>query len=396
MAPLPPTTTISPTLSPQAQHLLDSVRKTLSSHAIVASAFPHLSSYLCDFLVEVVHPMLIPQDTVLMEDEDAYLTSCIRGHRAKTDDPTDYLEDIQESVRANPISDLRESISEMKLTMATELTTMKATLAHLTTPPPAPPPSKPSAPSKPTPTPTAKLPTPKAPVPLAQAPPKPSAQPPSFASAAKVPTRPSLVLTPAPPTGPSPSLAVRKTPSEICEHLNDVLSGIHPGSSLLAARWTKNNNLVIVAGPDTTSHHLQQASAALTTAISHFISANPSSPIPITAKENVHWSHLLVNNIPTGASSLCGAYSPSECHDALARENPAYRALRLTRLPSWVRKPDSYPAGSSSSLVLSFEDPSGDTLRSLLQQKRLYAFGNVGELRPWKQKPRAHAPTPTA
>ncbi|KAH9083392.1 hypothetical protein EDB83DRAFT_2309391 [Lactarius deliciosus] len=280
--------------------------------------------------------------------------------------------------------------------MATELAAMKATLAHLTTPPPAPSPPKPSAPSKPTSTPMAKTPTPKAPVPQARAPAKPSAQTPSFASAAKVPARPSLVLTPAPFTGPSPSLAVRKTPSEICDHLNCILSGLHPGSSLSAARWTKNNNLVIVAGPGTTSHHLQQASAALSTALSHFISANPSTPIPITAKENVRWSRLLMNNIPTGASSSHGAYSPSECHDTLAHENPAYRALRLTRMPSWVRKPDSYPARSSSSLVLSFKDPSGDALRSLLQQKRLYAFGNAGELRPWKQKPHAQASPPTA
>ncbi|KAH9074353.1 hypothetical protein EDB83DRAFT_2516168 [Lactarius deliciosus] len=395
MASLPPTTTIS-SLPPKLQALLDPTLKLFESTHTLQMLMPHLSTYLCNFLVEVVHPMLIHQDTILAEDEDAYLTSCIHGQRAQTDDPTDYLEDIQDFVGANPIADLRESISEMKLTMATELAAMKATLAHITMPPPAPSPPKPSAPSKPTSTPTAKLPTPKAPVPLARAPAKPSAQTPSFASAAKVPTRPSLVLTPAPSTGPSPSLAVRKTPSEICEHLNYVMSGLHPGSSLSAACWTKNNNLVIVAGPDTTSHHLQKASAALTTAISHFISADPSSPIPITAKENVCWSRLLVNNIPTGASSSRGAYSPSECHDALARENPAYRALHLTRMPSWVCKPDSYPAGSSSSLMLSFEDPLGDALRSLLQHKCLYAFGNAGDLRIWKQKPRAHASPPTA
>ncbi|KAH9019936.1 hypothetical protein EDB83DRAFT_2320702 [Lactarius deliciosus] len=395
MASLPLTTTI-PSPSPQVQALLAPTLRLFESTSTLQIFLPHLSNYLCNFLVEVVHPMLLPQDTVLTEEEDAYLTSCIRGQRAQTDDPTDYLEDIQDFVGANPIADLRESISEMKLTMATELAAMKATLAHITTPPPAPPPAKPSAPSKTPSTPTAKLPTPKAPVPLARAPAKPSAQTPSFASAVKVPARPSLVLTPALSTGPSPSLAVRKTPSEICDCLNGVLSRLHPGSSLSAARWTKNNNLVVVAGPDTTAHHLQQASAALTNAVSHFISANPSSPIPIMAKENVRWSRLLVNNLPTGASSSRGAYSPSECHDALARENPAYRALCLTRMPSWVRKPDSYPAGSSSSLVLSFEDPSGDALRSLLQQKRLYAFGSAGELRPWKQKPRAKASLPTA
>ncbi|KAH9018987.1 hypothetical protein EDB83DRAFT_2320832 [Lactarius deliciosus] len=254
-------------------------------------------------------------------------------------------------------------------------------------PPPAPqPPAQPHPPKLP----TAKPPTPpKAQTPVKR-PSKPPAQPPSFASAAKVPARPSLVLTPAP--GSSPSLAVRKTPSEICSHLNGVLSELYPGSSLSAARWTKNNNLVIVAGPDTTSHHLQLASAALTEAVAHFISASPSQPIPITSKENVHWSRLLINNIPTGVSSSRGAYSPSECQDALARDNPVYRSLRLTRLPSWVKRPDSYAAGSSSSLVVSFEDPTGDTLRTLLSHKRLFAFGQAGDLRIWKQKPRAHAP----
>ncbi|KAH9047517.1 hypothetical protein EDB83DRAFT_2523165 [Lactarius deliciosus] len=284
--------------------------------------------------------------------------------------------------------------------MATELAAMKATLTHLTTPPPAPSPPKPSAPSKPpapsksTSTPTAKLPAPKAPVPPAWAPAKPSAQTPSFASTARAPARPSLVLTPASPS--SPTLALRKSLLEICEYLNGALADLHPGSSLSAARWTKNNNLVVTAGPDTTSHHLQSASRTLTTHLSDLISADKSSPILITAKENVRWSHLLVNNIPTGASSTCGAYSPSECHNALARENPAYRALCLTRPPSWVRKPDSYPAGSSSSLVLSFEDPSGDGLRLLMQHKHLYAFGTAGDLRLWKQKPHALTSLPTA
>ncbi|KAH9059470.1 hypothetical protein EDB83DRAFT_2520604 [Lactarius deliciosus] len=261
--------------------------------------------------------------------------------------------------------------------------------------PPATPTKQPSAQSPPK-LPTAPPPTPPKATALAKAPPKPSAQAPSFASAVKVPTRPSLVLTPAPSTGPSPSLAVHKTPSEICACLNSVLSRLHLGSSLSAARWMKNNNLVIVAGPDTTAHHLQQAAASLTTSLSLFISTDPSTPIPITAKENVCWSRILINNIPTGASPSRGAHSPSECHDTLSRENPAYRALRLTRPPSWVRKLDSYLARSSSSLVLSFEDPLGDALRSLLQQKRLYTFGSAGELHPWKQKPRAKASPPTA
>ncbi|KAH8992140.1 hypothetical protein EDB86DRAFT_3244459 [Lactarius hatsudake] len=172
--------------------------------------------------------------------------------------------------------------------------------------------------------------------PQAQAPIKGPTKPPvctpSFASAVKVPARPSLVLTPAP--GSSPVQAVQKTPSELCTYLNGVLLELFPGTSLSAARWTKNNNLVIVAGPDTTSHHLQKASAILSLTVSHFIAANTSKPVSIST-------------------------------------------LHLTRLPSWVKRPDSYAVGSSSSLVLSFEDPMGDTLRTLLAQKRLFAFGQA-------------------
>ncbi|KAH8993547.1 hypothetical protein EDB86DRAFT_3078583 [Lactarius hatsudake] len=180
--------------------------------------------------------------------------------------------------------------------------------------------------------------------PQAQAPIKGPTKPPvcapSFASAVKVPARPSLVLTPAPGSSPAP----------------------------LCLQWTKNNNLVIVAGPDTMSHHLQKASAILSLTVSHFIAANTSKPISISVKEN----------------------------DALAHDNPAYQTLHLTRLPSWVKRPDSYAVGSSSSLVLSFEDPMGDTLRTLLAQKHLFAFGQAGDLRVWKQKPCANASPPTS
>ncbi|KAH9005824.1 hypothetical protein EDB86DRAFT_3070863 [Lactarius hatsudake] len=240
----------------------------------------------------------------------------------------------------------------------------------LSNPLPSPPP-----PPKP---PMAKPPTPpKAQTPV-KGPTKPSAQTPSFASTAKIPTRPSLILSPAP--GSSPSLAVHKTPSEICSHLNGVLSDLCPGSSLSAAQWMKNNNLVIVTGLDTTSHHLQKATPVLTKAVTHFITTNPSQPVPISSKENVCLSRLHINNIPTGVSPSCRAYSPSECQDTLAHDNPAYQTLHLTRLPSWVKHPNSYAAGSSSSLVLSFEDLTGNTLQTLLAQKRLYAFRQAGDL----------------
>ncbi|KAH8976877.1 hypothetical protein EDB86DRAFT_3176359 [Lactarius hatsudake] len=97
---------------------------------------------------------------------------------------------------------------------------------------------------------------------------------------------------------------------------------------------------------------------------------------------------------PVKAGPHLQMFSPSECQDALTHDNPTYWALRLTRLPSWVKCPNSYAASSSSSLVVSFEDPTGDTLQTLLAQKCLFAFGQASDLQVWKQKPRAHASPP--
>ncbi|KAH9021887.1 hypothetical protein EDB85DRAFT_1895457 [Lactarius pseudohatsudake] len=292
-----------------------------------------------------------------------------------------------------PLHEVLSSQAELIRALTAEVRGLAAIVNERLPPPgvsaPAPPAPAPTPALKPSAQPPPpKLPTTKPSAPP-KAPPKPSAQPPSFASITKSPARPSLVLSPAPNS--SPTTAVRKTRSEICAHLNGVLSALLLGSSLSAARWTKNNNLVIVAGPDTTSQHLQKASAALSNAVTHFIAINPSQPIPISAKENVRWSRLLINNVPTGASSSRGAYSPTECHDTLIRDNPAYWTLSLTRLPSWVKRPDSYAAGSSSSLVVCFEDPTGLALRTLLSHRTLFAFGQAGDLRLWKQKPRAKA-----
>ncbi|KAH8987353.1 hypothetical protein EDB86DRAFT_3210558 [Lactarius hatsudake] len=306
-------------------------------------------------------------------------------------------------ITPEPLSEVLTAQAELIRALTAEVRGLAA-MVHERLPPtpvaaPAPTPAKQPSAQPPPKLPTSKPPTSKPPTPPkaqtpVKGPTKPPAHAPSFASAVRAPARPSLVLTPAPSS--SPAQAVRKTPSELYTHLNDVLSALFPGTSLSAARWTKNNNLVIVAGPDTTSHHLQKASTVLARAVSHFIAAENSRPIPVSAKENVHWSRLMINNIPTGVTSSRGAYSPAECQDALARDNPAYRTLCLTRLPSWVKRPDSYAVGSSSSLVLSFEDPTGDALRTLLAQKRLYAFGQAGDLRTWKQKPRAHASPPTS
>ncbi len=237
---------------------------------------------------------------------------------------------------------------------------------------------KPSA--QPTPKPCAQPPTAPAPTPVSHP------APPSFASVVKAPAHPSLVVALRPSvSGADVPLAIRRTPQEVVTHLNTELADSSHPVTLSAARWTAKNNLVITAGPNTSAYQLTQASHFLSDVLSTYLSHN-SSPLPVTSRENVKWSRLLINGIPTGASNSCRPYTPSECQQALMADNPAFRTLRLTQPPSWVRAPSTYTAGSLSSLVVAFEDPSGDSLRSLLAGKTLFAFGHSGDLRRWKQK----------
>ncbi|KAH8984158.1 hypothetical protein EDB86DRAFT_3084709 [Lactarius hatsudake] len=256
-------------------------------------------------------------------------------------------------------------------------------MARPLTPAPVPPP---------TPAPTAAVLAPEPPAPAPAPAPvskprakKPRAQPPAPALAT-VSSGP--VRTPAPPARPTPPPA--STPSfasELVTHLNAVLASEGHPVTLSAARWTAKNNLVVTAGPDTTAHHLAAASHLISDSLATFLSAD-SSPLPVLARENCKWARLMTNGIPTGVSLTRGPYTPSELHAALLVDNPAYRKLRLTQPPSWVRAPTSYTPGSVSSVVMAFEDPSGDSLRSLMAERTLFAFGHSGELKRWKAKPR--------
>ncbi len=173
-----------------------------------------------------------------------------------------------------------------------------------------------------------------------------------------------MALRPSTPGADIP-LVIRRSPQEVVTHLNTELHDAHHLVTLSAARWTAKNNLVVTARPDTSAYQLTQASHFISDILSIFLS-HDSSPLPITSHENVKWSQLLINGIPTGVSSSRGPYSPSECQQVLMADNPAFWTLRLTQPPSWVRAPSTYGPGSISSLVVAFKDPSGESLRSLL------------------------------
>ncbi|KAH9011779.1 hypothetical protein EDB84DRAFT_1569540 [Lactarius hengduanensis] len=190
-----------------------------------------------------------------------------------------------------------------------------------TTPPVLKPRAKKPRAQPPTPVPAKASPAP-VPTPAPASRPTPPLSKPSFASMAKVPARPSLVVSLRPPVaGASHPPAVRRSPQEIVGHLNAVLASEDHQVTLSAARWTAKNNLVVTAGPDTTAHHLTSASHLISDCLATFLSAD-QSPLPVQTRENCKWARLLVNGIPTGVSLTRGPYSPSELHAALLADNP--------------------------------------------------------------------------
>jgi hypothetical protein len=281
-------------------------------------------------------------------------------------EPPSHSEDLQASLAA-----LAAEVRELR------------TLVSAPRAPPGAPPRQPSAKPKPNP-------TPKPPAPP-RAPAKPASSPPSrptFASVARAPARPSLVIRAAASqtSDGDAILVVKRSPQEVISYLNSALTTSPHPVTLSATWWTGKHNLVVTAGPNTTAHHLA-SSCLISDALTPFLSLDHSSPLPISITENVKWSRILINGIPTGVSDCRGPYSPSECHAVLVVDNPIYRTLHLMQSPSWVHKLDSYSPGSSSSLVLAFEDPNGSALWALLTGQSLYAFGHEGDIKRWKQHP---------
>ncbi|KAF8498979.1 hypothetical protein F5888DRAFT_1802400 [Russula emetica] len=226
----------------------------------------------------------------------------------------------------------------------------------------------------------------------------PSAQPPTpkptYASkASSKPANPSLVIMLSHLAGNADF--TRPRPVEICTILNNALSATpHNQTHVSAARWTAKGNLVVTGGHLTAVQQLQLASPLITKAFTNTFSTTVTPFTPPHTRANVKWSKILINGLPTGVTDGRGAYTPDECHTALASENPSYSPLIIAQKPLWVKPPHSFTAGSSSSLVMAIEDPDGSKARALLGAKHLYAFGTRATLRKWKQRP-TH-PTPSS
>jgi hypothetical protein len=152
---------------------------------------------------------------------------------------------------------------------------------------------------------------------------------PSYSAAAKTPARPSLVISHRFSTsdGGDVPMAVKHQPALIITHLNAALHASPHQASISAAKWTSKNNLVLTGGPDTTAHNLNSSSYFLSDVLSSLLAVDQSAPVPISARENLCWSCITINNVPTGVDLTRTAYTPHECHEALLADNPVYRSL---------------------------------------------------------------------
>ncbi|KAH9007979.1 hypothetical protein EDB83DRAFT_2532326 [Lactarius deliciosus] len=202
---------------------LNAKASNLADRARIASSFPHLTPFLCDFLHEAVYPMLLVQDQVMEDNEDAFLTSALEGKLSHVSDPTDFLSVVLPSRLADDVS----------RRLSPRLQLLEDAIAELKrAPPPAPPPA-PAPPTPPAPAPTAKAksaaPTPRpsqakgGKAPTQPTPPPPPTLP-SFASHTKLPARPSLVISKARTPEGDGSLAVRHPPAAIC----NATTGVSP------------------------------------------------------------------------------------------------------------------------------------------------------------------------
>ena len=192
---------------------------------------------------------------------------------------------------------------------------------------------------------------PSAPPPVAVHPPQPT--PPSYANMAAAPapvskrgarphspplpaTRPSLVISlPCNPinTGQTLKASFNTLAASYVPICNNILasSNMHASIRMSAAKWTVKGNLVVTAGPDVTSEQLTAAAPLITSAVQSCI---PSSSPPCQTHANVKWSQVLINGVPTGVTDTHTAHTPQVCHQALLTENPQYRPLWVSQLPS--------------------------------------------------------------
>ena len=161
-----------------------------------------------------------------------------------------------------------------------------------------------------------------------------------------------------------------------------------------AARWSPAGNLVIFAGPDTSQDQLLSTAHIITSTILSQLTPVDAFSSHLTVRANIKWSKVLINAMPLQCPGSAPRVATSMVlHALLTDNNPSYKALRITQLPSWVKAPATYNiAGPKTklSLIVAFEDPDSSLAWSLIKAKSLFVFGVQAMVKKWKYKAPYH------
>ena len=221
----------------------------------------------------------------------------------------------------------------------------------------------------------------------------------SFAEAVKAslaPSPPPKSLTsktkptpaPRPPVSTLPQAVVRyhhttnNAPHPICikivESLNRALAATPSFKHVLVVgvKWSARSNLVVRArapSPDVLVNALE--------AVRHTVIVDRHAINDIIPSKR--WSRVTVSHIYSGKELTTPAHSSPILHEEPAAHNPAYAALNIRQVPSWVRNPASFSDGQLSSITFAFDDPDGSLANKLIGTP-FTAFGNLScQVRPW-------------
>ncbi|KAG9073923.1 hypothetical protein FRC06_011071, partial [Ceratobasidium sp. 370] len=174
-----------------------------------------------------------------------------------------------------------------------------------------------------------------------------------------------------------------KGPTEPHRLLSHALS-LNPSTRdvrLLGVHQNHNKNLVVSLAPRTSDTDVANVIPIVRTTLKPY----RGRPPPVVDRD-IPWSKLLVSSVPTRTEPEAPIFTEADVQASFLT-NPSVSALKMTRMPRWIRNP-ALITGAHSSFTFSFEDPDGSLAHSLAKSS-LFIFGVPVHLKRWVDKPLA-------
>jgi hypothetical protein len=175
-----------------------------------------------------------------------------------------------------------------------------------------------------------------------------------------------------------PTLRKAPTPIVIGEKINTLLASKNTRLRLIGAKWNTNGNLVLTFPYGSNPQEIARYTDNIRTAL--------AIPDHISIGEDLHWSKVVISNVPTGAYNPNGKrFSGEELLNELHYNNPVAKFLTVTQLPRWITKTENN-SKHHSSFVFSFVDPLGMHAKNLINTP-LFMFSTSVHAHVWVERP---------